>query len=86
MFDINDRPGCITKAEMRVLFEKVITSTPAFAGNTPLDIVTINGEFSHFANAETDTMWLGFALGMRCAERRQKAISPQGKTAEQGGK
>ena len=72
MFDIKDRPGCITKAEMRDLFQTAITSTQALANNTPLGTVTINGAFSHFANAETDTMWIGFALGMRCAERRQR--------------
>lgn len=74
MIDIKDRPGCITKAEMRVLFEKAITSSPAFANNTPLGIVTVNGEFAYFGDPDTDTMWLGFALGMRCAERLQKAI------------
>jgi hypothetical protein len=40
---------------------------------TPLGIVEVNGEFSHYMNPETDTFWLGFALGMRCAERVQKA-------------
>ena len=74
MLDIEDRPGCMPKAVMRKLFEHAVKSTPAIAGNTPLGVVTINGEFSHFANPETDTMWLGFALGMRCAERLQQPL------------
>lgn len=69
MLKIMDRPGCITQAEMRFLFEGAISQTPVFRTNTPLGAVTINGEFSHYAAPETDTMWLGWALGMRCAER-----------------
>lgn len=69
MIDIIDKPGCITKATMREYFEKSINATPAFKKNIPLGIMEINGEFSHYMNPTTDTMWLGFAIGMRCAER-----------------
>ena len=64
-----DKPCCITDAEMKHQFEVSINSTPAFKANTPLGVVCVNGEFSHYANADTDTMWLGFAIGMRAAER-----------------
>lgn len=69
MLQLKDKPGCISVAEMRSHFERGVNDTPVLKKNTPLGVVTINGEFSHFANADTDTMWLGFALGMRAAER-----------------
>lgn len=69
MLDIKDKPGCITKAEMRQHFEKLIADTPAFRDTTPLGIMEINGEFWHYMDSQTDTLWLGFALGMRVAER-----------------
>lgn len=75
MLQIKDKPGCITATEMRTHFEAAINSTPAFKSNTPLGAISVNGEFSHYANADTDTMWLWFAIGMRTAERisRQKS-------------
>ncbi len=69
MLTIKDRPGCITVEEMRRYFEKSINDTPALKANTPLEIMTINGRFSHYMIPDTDTMWIAFALGMRCAER-----------------
>lgn len=69
MLDIADKPDRISKAIMRAYFEKMVNDTQALKANTPLGTVRSNGEFSHYANPETDTMWLGFALGMRCAER-----------------
>jgi len=73
MLDVADKPGKISKAEMRAYFENGVNNTPALKANTPLGVVTVNGKFSHYADPETDTMWLGFALGMRCAERVQAA-------------
>ncbi len=71
---MKDRPGCITVAQMRTYFEQAINGTPRFKDNTPLGIMEVNGEFSHYMNPETDTMWIGFAIGTRFAERRQHAI------------
>lgn len=68
MLDVKDRLGCITKAEMREYFEQIIADTPVFK-DTPLGIMEVNGEFKYYTNSTTDTMWLGFALGMRIAER-----------------
>lgn len=73
MLRITDRPGCITVKLMRHYFEGAIQQTAAFMDNTPLGVVEVNGEFSHYMDPDTDTMWLGFALGMRCAERIEKA-------------
>lgn len=69
MLNIKDRPGCITRAEMRKYFEKTICDTPMLRGKVPLGIMEVNGEFSHYMDPDTDTMWIGFAIGMRCAER-----------------
>lgn len=77
MLDIKDKPGAISKALMRHYFEGAINNTTALKGRTPLGPVTVNGEFSHYADSGTDTMWLGFALGMRCAERVQAAVDAQ---------
>lgn len=73
MLDIKEKPGAISKALMRHYFEGAITNTPSLKSNTPLGAVLVNGEFSHYADSDTDTMWLGFALGMRCAERVEVA-------------
>ena len=72
MLDIVDRPGCITRDAMRDLFEGAVKQTPAFAGNTPLDVLMVNGK-ARYMDPDTDTMWLGFAIGMRCAERVQRS-------------
>ena len=53
---------------MRQHFELAITHTPWLKG-CPLGIMEINGVFSHYMDADTDNLWLGFAIGMRCAER-----------------
>lgn len=73
MIDVKDKPGCISKDLMRKYFEGAITQTAVLRANTPLGTITANGKFSHYANSETDAMWLGFALGMRCCERIAKA-------------
>lgn len=71
--DIVDRPGVISKETMREHFERMVRETSKLKDNTPLGIMEINGKFHHYMDADTDTMWLGFALGMRCAERLAKA-------------
>jgi hypothetical protein len=69
MFDIADKPGKMPKETMRGFFERMVNDTPAFKASTPLGAIEVNGKFSHYMNPDTDTMWLGFALGMRCAQR-----------------
>lgn len=77
MLNVKDKPGCISVETMRTYFEGFVRDTPAFANNTPLGTVTINDQFSHYADSETDTLWLGFAMGMRCAERVEKTKAAQ---------
>lgn len=81
MLNVKDKPGCITVAEMRRYFEQAIENTPALKENTPLGIMEINEQFAYYMNADTDTMWLGFALGMRAAERLARAGDQSGQGA-----
>lgn len=80
MLKIIDRPGVMPVETMRALFERAVRQTAVFEKNTPLGIMEINGAFSCYMNPETDTMWLGFALGMRTAERLAKAAKPEAVT------
>ena len=73
MLTIAEKPGAIPVAQIRECFEQAIRETKALADNTPLGTMEINGVFSHYMDPDTDTMWLGFALGMRYHERMLKA-------------
>lgn len=53
--------------KLRALFEDFIKTSDRFKDNTPLGAMTINGQFSHYMDADTDTMWIGFAMGYRVA-------------------
>jgi hypothetical protein len=75
MLDIKDREGCIPKAEMKIRFEQAVASTPVLRDRLLMGTITVNDEFSHYSDPDTDNIWLGFALGMRCAERLQKAAA-----------
>lgn len=77
MLSVKDKPSSISVETMRAYFEGLVKDTPAFAKNTPLGMVTINDRFSHYADHETDALWLGFAMGMRCAERVEKTKMAQ---------
>jgi hypothetical protein len=54
--------------EIRVIFENYIKNSKRFKDNTPLETMEINGVFHHYMNPDTDTMWIGFALGYTHAE------------------
>lgn len=81
MLNIKDKPGCITVAEMRQHFEQAIDNTPALKENTPRGFMEINEQFAYYLDKDTDTMWLGFALGMRAAERLARARDQSGQGA-----
>ena len=68
-----------TVANMRKLFEEAVNSTPALKKNTPLGIMEINGQFSHYMHPDTDTLWIGFAIGLRMAQRMADALSSNDK-------
>lgn len=85
MLTIKDKPGALSVATMRVYFERAINDTPALKANTPLGTITVNGAFSHYTRPDTDTMWLGFALGMRAAERiKREETGPPANTVLSG--
>ncbi|CUJ39034.1 hypothetical protein [Achromobacter ruhlandii] len=84
MLTIKEKPGSITVAEMRKYFEQGINNTLALKENTPLGIMEINGEFAYYLDSDTDTMWLGFALGMRAAERVARAAPASAAVASGG--
>ena len=69
MLTIKDIPGRISVGDMRGYFEGAINNTPALKASTPLGVMEINEQFAYYMDRDTDTMWIGFALGMRCAER-----------------
>lgn len=58
-----------SKNSLRKLFEDYISNSKRFKSNTPLGIMEINGEFSHYMDSDTDTLWLGFVLGARMAKK-----------------
>ncbi len=77
---MRDRPGAPTVARMREAFEKSIADTPALQAHTDCQAAMVEGVFSHYADARTDILWIGFAQGMRAAamlaeEERQKPDS-----------
>lgn len=72
---IKDRDGAMPIRLMRDYFERSIRSTAALSSQ-PLDVQ--EGEQFAYANEETSLLWNGFALGMRCAERIQKASALAG--------
>jgi hypothetical protein len=70
---LRDGPGKMPIGRMQNLFERSVNDTPALQQKVSLLIVTENGEFSHYADPHTDALWVGFALGLRCAERLANA-------------
>jgi hypothetical protein len=81
MFDIKDRPGVISSKVMRVYFERGINETEVLKAQLPLDSITRDG-LTEYANAETQATWIGFALGMRCAERVAAASQAAAEVSE----
>jgi hypothetical protein len=72
-WQIKNPPGARPTEEMRALFEKSITQTEVFARTTSLAPMLVNGQFHHYMDPDTDAMWIGFAIGMRCADRLARA-------------
>lgn len=72
---IQDGPGKMAVADMRPLFERSIEDTPLLSKTFKLGFAANKSsmEFVHYLSPETDAAWVGFALGMRCAERLVRA-------------
>ena len=56
-------------AKMRELFESSCNNTPALKRNTNTDPLLNMGGFSGYKDTQTDAMWIGFSIGLRCAVR-----------------
>jgi hypothetical protein len=63
-----DNPLKTHRNFVRRLFEEAILAS-IYAHSTPLGIMTVNGEFWHYMDTDTDTLWLGFVLGVQAAEQ-----------------
>lgn len=59
--------------DIRVRFEAAVRDSKSLAGTTPLGTMTINNEFHHYMDSDTDTMWIGFALCFRWLETQDTA-------------
>lgn len=69
MLVIKDRTGFSTQKLMRRYFEGAVKQTEALAKNVHLDcMVAVDGTVE-YADPKTQALWVGWALGMRCAER-----------------
>ena len=68
-FTIKDGPGNIPVEQLRSEFERAVNDTALLKANTPLGVMEINGAFSHYMNADTDTLWIGYALSRRAGQR-----------------
>lgn len=67
---IKDRPGVISMDEMRERFERCVRETSMLENY--VDCLTpnmVDGKFTGYLPIDTDRLWFGFALGMRCSER-----------------
>jgi hypothetical protein len=83
ILDVHDRPGVMKASLMRHYFESAVAQTASLASRLQLDRVTVAGEFQEYVRPETQSAWVGFALGMRCAERLQAALDSQSPGADQ---
>jgi hypothetical protein len=64
---VEQRDQLCSVESLRQTFEDYIKSSDRWKDNTPLGVMTINGRFDHYMDANTDTMWIGFAIGYRVA-------------------
>lgn len=67
---IKDGPGKIpTVEEARDVFEMAVANTDLLRRKMKMDVRLTSGDFDGYQDAQTDNIWFGFALGLRCAHR-----------------
>lgn len=71
---IRDRPGCITVDELRTQFEAAVRQVGVLARRLPLEAEVVAGQFRRYYYTDTDMAWIGFAIGMRNAERLTREL------------
>jgi len=65
---INNYEGVVHTDDIRKLFEKVVADT-SILKKVELEPVMKDGAFDGYKNDDTNVLWAGFAIGIRCAER-----------------
>lgn len=66
---IKDRPGFTDVKTMRDYFEAAVNQTSALAKRVKLDCIVHDDGTIVYSSAHTHDLWIGWCLGMRCAER-----------------
>ena len=64
---IRDYEGCLPSSQIRIAFEKSVRETTTLRKHFPLTM-----EGGYYNDARTNDAWVGFATGLRCAERIEK--------------
>lgn len=68
---VSDYGDVLPVARIRAIFEKLVCETPTLATK-----VQLNMWHGEYACPETQTLFVGFSIGLRCAERFQRAGIP----------
>lgn len=71
---ISSREGEIPVESMRHLFERAIRTEPYLHGKASLLSAQVNGVFSHYIDPDINSMWLGFALGIRKWDKMRSSL------------
>lgn len=66
---IRDRPGVIPAETIREWFERAIRDTPILKGHGLSKMTRPDGSFWAYRDGHVNRLWIGFAVGVRCAER-----------------
>ena len=77
MFVMKDRPGFRTQKLMRHYFESAVKQTAVLAARVQLDCTVGADGAVTYAHQDTQTLWVGWCLGMRCAERIEQEQAAQ---------
>lgn len=70
-FGIADYEGVIPVARIKEIFEQIVNETPTMRRSIILAVWQ-----DQYADPTTQSMFAGFAIGLRCAERFNKAGQP----------
>lgn len=65
--------------QLRQQFEELIAHSTRWRFSTPLNCLLVNDRFHHYMDPDTDTLWLGFLMGVnatnRLADKRRSILS-----------
>jgi hypothetical protein len=75
-----DYEGAVPTSAMRTLFERVIHETSQFRDALDITPEMKGGQFDGYKDEDTNMLWVGFAIGVRCSAR----IADAGKRIRKG--